>query len=136
MTVGGLTINGFDETYGSPATTINSAIGDIKIQPTALGAVDIFNGKIKFDTDGSLHVNEGALYGNDQIRGIDVSVATGSATMNVTFPTSRASDRYAVVVTPSWKTQVGVSYKDQFGFTVDFSTPAPATGKIDWIIID
>ena len=42
---------------------------------------------------------------------------------------------YAVLVTPSWNTTQWVTGKATTGFTINFGTPAPAGGTVDWFIV-
>jgi hypothetical protein len=42
---------------------------------------------------------------------------------------------YAVLVSPNWNTSVWITGKSTTGFIVNFSTPAPQGGMIDWFMI-
>jgi len=69
------------------------------------------------------------------LRGINVPVAEGAAEAKVAFRAAEVDANYAISVTPSWMTSFCVAQKAPEGFTVQFSTPAPAGATIDWVLV-
>ena len=138
-----LTINGFDDTLATPAATISTLGGSLKLQHLGLGEIEFMAGKSKIDTGGNFIMSEGDLVietgvikGNDQFRGIDIPAVLGSTYLDITFDTIKDTNEYAVNVTPTWLTNVAVINKRTDGFRIQFSTPAPFSGKVDWMIIE
>ncbi|MBM3501387.1 MAG: hypothetical protein FJX74_22260 [Armatimonadetes bacterium] len=69
------------------------------------------------------------------LRGIDVPVPEGATELQIAFPAAEQDAAYAVSVVPSWLTNVCRATKSATGFTVQFSTAAPAGGRLDWVIV-
>ncbi len=69
------------------------------------------------------------------LRGIDVKVAKDSKNAEIKFAKPEPDAQYSINVQPSWLTMDSVVKKAADGFTVEFSTPAPEGGKIDWQLI-
>jgi len=112
---------------GSSALTVEPETGDFVFQN---GHLDV-NGK-------SLERVQG-LSGTDQpaanLRGINLAVTEGAQEYQVRFAQPEQDAHYAVSVTPSWMTNLCVPEKTANGFTVQFSTPAPAGARMDWIVV-
>jgi hypothetical protein len=85
--------------------------------------------------NGNLEVKGSLKLGNDS-RGIDLAVTEGATFVEVPFNKIRDNNKYAVTVSPSWLTNVAVTQKLNDKFRVEFSSPAPISAKIDWIIIE
>ena len=122
---------------------VNTLGGPLKLQTLALEGIEFVGKKVEIDRDGNVAINEGNLeikrgriIGNDNIRGIDIPIATGQTQLTVSFPDPRPTPAYAVTVTPAWLTQVAVTNKTVNGFTVKFLTPAPTGATLDWVTID
>jgi hypothetical protein len=138
-----LVINGFDESLATPGASLNTLAGALNIQSSGLNSINFVDGSFKMDTDGNfiihkgnLEVSMGSVKGNDGIRGINVSVGQSQVEMRVNFKAKNDTENYAVGISPSWFTNFLVSGKDENGFTVKFSTPAPQGAKFDWIVIE
>ncbi|QQS44624.1 tail fiber domain-containing protein [Candidatus Roizmanbacteria bacterium] len=138
-----LIINGFDDSLATPAATISTLGGSLKIQHLGLGEIEFMAGKSKIDTDGDfimlegdLVIETGVIKGNDQFRGIDVPAVFSSTYLDIDFESMKDTDEYAVNITPTWLTNVAVIEKRTDGFRLQFSVPAPLNGKIDWMIIE
>ena len=69
------------------------------------------------------------------LRGKNVRVEEKATTLRVRFPQPEADGDYAAFVEQSWLTNRAISEKGPEGFTITFSTPAPADGKVDWMIV-
>ncbi len=69
------------------------------------------------------------------LRGIAVPVPRGQTTLTVTFPQPEADAAYSLTIQPTWMTMDCMTQKTATGFTVRFSTPAPAGAAIDWQLI-
>jgi len=50
-----LTINGLDDSTATPAATINTLSGPLKLQSLAINGIDMFNGKVTIDTEGNMN---------------------------------------------------------------------------------
>ncbi|MBP9691149.1 hypothetical protein KBD81_03660, partial [Candidatus Woesebacteria bacterium] len=138
-----LTINGFDDSLATPAATISTLGGSLKLQHLGLGEIEFMAGKSRIDTDGNFIISEGDLVietgvikGNDQIRGIDLPVVYGDNTLEVFFDTPKTTTEYAVNITPNWLTNLAVTEKRTDGFVIEFSTLAPLGATIDWVILE
>ena len=95
-----------------------------------------FNGGIKVrreKTDLFKVDNVGRLYLRQ--KGVNVAVAEGLTSINITLPVSEEDADYGVLVTPHWDTSVWITNKTTSGFTVNFGTAAPTGGSyIDWFV--
>lgn len=69
------------------------------------------------------------------LRGMDVAVPKGAKTFTIQFGQPEADARYALNIQPNWLTQDAVIEKTSKGFTVEFSSPAPAGATLDWQLI-
>ena len=58
VTMGLLTIDGTGEDIATPAASINTLSGPLKLQSLALGGLDILNGKVTIDTNGNVQIAE------------------------------------------------------------------------------
>ena len=91
-----------------------------------------------FNFSGGL-VTGGGLSGGDKparnLRGKNIAVKSGDATVSIAFPVSEADGDYAVFVEQSWLGNRAITKKDATGFTIQFEKPAPADAKLDWMIV-
>jgi hypothetical protein len=72
----------------------------------------------------------------NNLRGINVSVPAGTASLDITLPVAEWDVTYAVSVTCSWATTTAVTAKGTTGFTVALGTPPPAAGgTLDWLLV-
>ena len=69
------------------------------------------------------------------LRGKNVPVQDKATSLRVRFPQPEPDGDYAVFVEQSWLTNRAVSEKGPEGFTITFATPAPADGKVDWLLV-
>ena len=69
------------------------------------------------------------------LRGKNLPVGVGAATLAVKFPTAESDGDYAVFVEQSWLTGRAISAKTAEGFTISFEKPAPAGATVDWMIV-
>jgi hypothetical protein len=69
------------------------------------------------------------------LRGKNVEVKAGAATVAVTFPVEESDAEYAVFVEQSWISNRAVVKKESKGFTVQFEKPAPEGARLDWMIV-
>jgi hypothetical protein len=122
------------------ANLTNLNIGTVKITVDSSGALKVDGnlvvGKV---TTATLATSEltvaGNLSLNEAIRGIKVPAVLGSSSYQISFTKAQPDDNYAVSVTPTWNTTIWVSNRTIAGFTVNFVTPAPEGGTIDWMIV-
>ena len=77
---------------------------------------------------------EGAILGSKNVRGFDLEVELDEIKVDVEDLELDTVD-YAVSITPNWLTDLAVTEKREDGFTVEFSVPAPADAKFDYILI-
>lgn len=133
ISAGLLSIEGID---ASGSASINTLSGSLRLQSTGSGSVDIMNGKVVVEPSGDVMVKEGSIKGNDSTRGFNVVVPDNASSIEITFSKPKANTNYAVSVLPTWITQVAIESKTVTGFKVKFSTNAPASSKIDWIVAE
>ena len=69
------------------------------------------------------------------LRGKNITVEEKAGTFRVKFAQPEADGDYAVFVEQTWLTNRAISDKGPDGFTITFATPAPAGGKVDWMIV-
>jgi hypothetical protein len=70
------------------------------------------------------------------LRGINVPVPAGAASVDIAFPLLESDATYAVSVTCSWATMTAVTAKGTNGFKVALGTPPPtAGGTLDWLLV-
>jgi hypothetical protein len=70
------------------------------------------------------------------LRGINVTVPAGTASVDITLPVAESDVTYAVSVTCSWATTTAVTAKGTSGFKVGLGTPPPAPGgTLDWLLV-
>lgn len=69
------------------------------------------------------------------LRGKNLVVEEKAGTFRVKFPQPEADGEYAVFVEQTWLTNRAISDKGPEGFTITFSSPAPANAKVDWMIV-
>jgi hypothetical protein len=69
------------------------------------------------------------------LRGKNIAIEEKATTLHIRFPQPEADGDYAVFIEQSWLTNRAISDKTAEGFTITFAAPAPAGGKVDWMIV-
>jgi hypothetical protein len=69
------------------------------------------------------------------LRGKNVAVKEMAESVRIKFPHDEPDGDYAVFIEQTWLTNRAVVEKGPDGFTITFSTPAPANAKVDWMIV-
>ena len=69
------------------------------------------------------------------LRGINVSVATGSNELQVKFVKPEADVNYAIFVEPSWLTAHAVTLQTVHGFTVTFAHAPKKPATLHWLLV-
>ncbi len=91
------------------------------------------------DLSGHCAVRQNGISGSQvparNLRGINVPVANAMTKLEVKFAVAEPDGDYSLNVQPNWNTNDWVTSKKTGGFTVEFSSPAPANAKIDWQLI-
>ncbi len=124
LNVGAIQISSLDSSI--------DAIGTLKIQPLALGDVEIMGNLLKVDTKGNLNIQKGQIIGNPTFRGSEILPAgQTSVRINKTWETKPVS----VSITPSYNTNVWLTNRDETGFTINVATAPLEDTVIDWIAI-
>jgi hypothetical protein len=69
--------------------------------------------------------------------GVGVAVTAAAITKAIAFADGKKEPdaNYGVLVTPNWLTTFRVTAKATTGFTIDFGTPAPAGGTVDYAVV-
>lgn len=106
--------------------------------------VDPVSGRLIY-AGGDVDLSGGAVQGTTglsatgtpahNLRGINVAVEEGAYKLEVTFGRPEVDADYALSITPSWLTPLGVSEKTAQGFTVQFGTAAPKQARLDWVLV-
>jgi hypothetical protein len=158
ITNGLLTINGLDESWATPAATINTLSGPLMLQANSLNDVDVMNGKVIFDTVGNLNINVGDINvekGNINVKNGDVNIKKGNIKIeqgqvigNQTFrgkvvlPAGQTSvhidetwstEPESLTLTPNYATQVWYEDMSTTGFTIRVATPSPTDQYVNWL---
>ncbi|KKS79961.1 MAG: hypothetical protein UV56_C0033G0001 [Candidatus Woesebacteria bacterium GW2011_GWC1_43_10b] len=108
------------------------AIGILKIQPLALGNLEIMNGYIEIDKKGNLNIKEGVILGNDSFRGSEI-LPPGETTFKVEHTWD--SPPTTVNLTPNYNTNIWVSDKSEKGFVINVDRTPLEDATIDWLAI-
>ncbi|MBI4100831.1 hypothetical protein HY439_03805 [Candidatus Microgenomates bacterium] len=126
---------------------IDALYNTLYLQKLGTGGLDILDGKLKVDKDGNVEIAkdleikgnltlEGKVLGSKDLRGINVTIPSGSSQLRITLEEKRESPNFAVSVSPSWNTTIWITEKKEDGFTINFGAPANEDASLDWIIID
>ena len=108
------------------------AIGTLKIQPMALGSVEIMNGKVVITEEGNFEIAEGVVKGNDNFRGTGVLLA-GETSFRIEMAWEETP--ITVTVTPSYVTAIAVKDIDETGFTVEVADPPLTDEEVYWVAL-
>ena len=73
--------------------------------------------------------------GGNTLRGIKIPVPVGATNFAVEFSAPESTAEYAATAQPSWPCAHAVTQQTKTGFTVQFDRPAPAGGKLNWLIL-
>lgn len=108
------------------------AIGTLKLQPLALGNLEIMNGYIKIDTKGNLYISDGQIIGNDSFRGSEILPA-GKNTLRIerTWDSPPAT----INLTPNYNTNAWITEKSEKGFVINVATIPLEDAAIDWLAV-
>ncbi|MEW5797310.1 MAG: hypothetical protein AB1772_13270 [Candidatus Zixiibacteriota bacterium] len=123
----------------SPSSLPTRGFGDLLIRGTDDRVVAKIDASGSATFTGNLTI-EGAtrLLGPVQLTtnslGTSVAVSEGNTSLEVAELTATDTN-YSVFATPSWDTSVWVAAKTTGGFTIQFSTAAPAGATVDWLIL-
>jgi hypothetical protein len=95
------------------------------------------NGVTSFDLGGAKLTGITGFSGapGANVRGINVTVESGTTRLHVTFHDPEGDGAYGVQVTPSWPTMSAISEKTAEGFTITFVAPAPDSATVDWLLV-
>jgi len=99
------------------------------------GTLIVTGGNVNVPTITGAHGLSATPLAANNLRGIDIGVRKGAKELTITFPTPEPNATYALHVQPNWFTQARVVKKTSGGFTVEFSSPAPGKGTVDWILV-
>ena len=118
-----------------PTENSIDAVGTLKIQPLALGDIEMMNGKVTIDENGNISIAEGKIAGNSTFRD-KVVIDANVTSMRV----DREWDEvpFTVVATAAFDSYVWVSEIDETGFTIHINNPLPeqadqsSTGEVFW----
>jgi len=126
LQIGTVIIGGFENSIDT--------VGDLKLQPMALGNLDIMAGKVVIDTNGNVNITEGRIAGNSSFRdSVDVEIDVEQIRIDRDWDEAPTT----INVTPSWNTNVWVTEKSDKGFAVNFSSSPSSSdsGEINWLAI-
>ncbi len=140
---GSLEITSADfETVTTKKLTVNESAtvnGTLKVaNATELDGTLLVKGTATFEGDLVAKKDlrlEGSVLGTAKTRGIDLEVWLGDSEYEVAGLGLPTNASYAVSITPSWETNAWVTDKTEDGFTVNFSVPAPAGARFDYVLI-
>ncbi|MHB9133020.1 MAG: hypothetical protein ACYDBB_18285 [Armatimonadota bacterium] len=107
---------------------------ELSVDPQT-GDLSITGGGVTLPTVKGVHGISATPTAAHNLRGINLPVTAGAKRLTITFPTPEADAQYAVHLQPTWFTQTRVVSKTAKGFTVEFATPAPVKGTVDWIMV-
>ena len=73
--------------------------------------------------------------GGNTFRGLKIPVPAGTTNFAIAFPAPESTADYAVLVRPSWPCVHAITQQSKTGFTVQFDSPAPTGGTLNWLLI-
>ncbi|HSW97599.1 MAG TPA: hypothetical protein VLF89_07280 [Candidatus Saccharimonadales bacterium] len=149
VTDGLLSINGMDDSSGTPSAVINTLSAPLKIQSLALNSVDFENGKMTIDTNGNV-VTQGDVTAKtvhaDKINLKDSgdSAAVGESTIpagqtSIEVITRSITDTSKVFVTLKTLEEATLVVTHQTSgksFTVELTKPMNKDTKFNWWIVN
>jgi uncharacterized protein YoxC len=132
ITAGLMTIDGLEG-------EIYTLTGPLKLQPLALGSLEVMGGKIEVDTSGNIKLKEGDLIlekgkivGNDDMRGTEnIPAGQTSITVTKTWTTKPKS----ITVTAGFDSYVWIENIDTTGFTIKIKNPPSVESPVYWTAI-
>ena len=77
----------------------------------------------------------GTAQAASNLRGINVPVPEGQASVTITFRVAEQDAQYAVFVDQNWLCSRAVTSQTAEGFTVQFDGPAPKDARLHWMIV-
>jgi hypothetical protein len=139
-----LSINGIDVINGVTGASINTAVGPLRLQSTALAPIEFEGAKITMTPDGSIKAEEITVK-KLKIDASDAAAATlgegtlAAGTTSITINTTAVTANSQIFITPKKKLSAPLAVTSQLNgtsFTVEVDT-APATDiPFSWLIID
>lgn len=145
VTMGLLTIDGLNENDATPAASINTTSGPLKLQSLAINGIDILNGKITIDVDGNMKTAAEITAKKYNVNIEDVkSASLGEATIpagesKIEVPTTTVTKNSKIFVTAeSLITQplIVTEKKEGKSFTVQMTSPSSIDVKFNWWIVN
>ncbi len=130
LNIGGITIDSIENSI--------DAIGTLKMQPMALGNIEMMGGLVTIDTEGNMVANEiTAKKYNVSGASAGTSVITSGET-SVFISTGAVTENSLIFVTPKTLTaNLAVTAKSMgSGFRVEISEAATTDIEFDWLIVD
>ncbi len=122
----------FKSGYTPPAGTVGT-LTPAQSQVLSLMSVDV-QGKLVIKSD--VEIQGKLKITNQDSKGSNVLVTEGQNFIQVNFAKPRENADYAITISPTWLTNTAITEKTTTGFKIEFGVIAPATAKIDWVIID
>jgi len=111
-----------------------SGATELAVNPQT-GTLSVTGGNVSLPAITGVHGLSATPVAANNLRGINISVKQASSSLTITFPTPEPDASYALHVQPTWFTQDRIVNKTTTGFTVAFSSPAPAHATVDWILV-
>ena len=125
FSAGLLKINGFQGELETLATPL-------KIQPQGYQNVEVQNGKVVFDSQGNVKLNQGQLYGSDQFRG-DITLEPGQTEIKVSK--NWKDMPRTIILTPTFNTNIWYEKLEVSGFVIKVDKASTASQKISWLAL-
>lgn len=132
---GQLTVNDLVVLNGANVGTLQltngaiDAIGTLKIQPLALGAIQLAGNTIEIDTKGNLNIKNGVVIGNSSFRDA-ATISPGQTSINVSKTWD--SPPLTVTVTADYDTYAWIENISKDGFTVKVKNSPLSDQKVYW----
>ena len=118
--------------FSDDGQSIDTLIGNLKLQPLAKAGIDLFNGKIVFNKNGNLEIKTGVIAGNDSMRGV-LALSAGEKQLLVAKLWEIAP--VSITLTPSFNTKVWITDLTKDGFTINSSASPTKEEKVYWLAI-
>ena len=146
INAGLLTVNGLDPSAGSGqgGASIGTLAGDLYLQPSGLGGVDILNGKVVIDTAGNMTIagtitadaveaNTYTVLGDQSIG--SAAIPAGSTSIEIFTSAAALDSKIFLTSTSLTDKQITVVQKSNGKFKVAIPTISTMPITFDWWIV-
>ncbi len=126
LQVGTTIIDGFENSI--------DAVGVLKLQPLALGGIELLGGKVQIDIDGNILIAEGVIKGNEQFRDA-ATLPANEAEIRIERDWSSVGLPVTINANADYFTNVIIKDIDKTGFVIEVETTPETDSIVHWSAI-